>query len=244
MRRVAIMQARSGSTRLPRKVLLDIAGRPMLSQVLRRVKEIELCDDIVVATTQSAEDNEVVALADLEGVRWYRGSDQDVLDRYVEAARESRADVVVRITADCPLLDPDESNRVIAALSHPSASVDYASNVLRRTLPRGLDTEAFTMDALLRVAAFATSRPAREHVTWLIHTERPDLFTVRSVTAASDDSDLRWTVDTAEDLDVVRRGYSALGLDRRIAPWTEVRDHFRSHPELIAINASVHQKTS
>ena len=209
MRRVVVVQARMTSTRLPGKVLMDLAGAPLLERELERLRRCRLADEIVLAMTTNADDDPLVALADRLGLRWYRGSEHDVLSRYVGAAREARADVVVRVTSDCPLIDPDEVDAVIEALD---PATDYAANVLERRLPRGLDTEALWRDTLERIARMATSTPAREHVTWFCHTERPELFVIRSVPRPYDAADLRWTVDTPEDLELVRRLYAELDL--------------------------------
>ena len=240
MRRVAIVQARMTSTRLPGKVLMDLAGRPMLARQLARVKRCRLVDDIVVATTTNATDDAVVATARDEGVRWFRGSETDVLGRYAGAAQEARADVVIRLTADCPLIDPEVSDRVIATLSGEPGRWDYVSNVVpTRTFPRGLDTEALFADTLERVHRMAHSQAAREHVTPFIYQERPDLFSIGSVTDREDNSDLRWTVDTSIDLELVRRLYAALGIGERTVSYREVLAYARAHPELSALNALI-----
>jgi len=240
MRRVIVVQARMTSTRLPGKVLADVAGRPMLAQQLRRLAGCRLADELVVATTVNATDDPVVAVARGEGARWVRGSETDVLERYVGAAREARADVVVRVTADCPLIDPDVSDRVIAAASSHPGRWDYVSNVVpTRTFPRGLDTEALFADTLERVHRMAHSEAAREHVTPFIYQERPDLFAIGSVTDREDNSDLRWTVDTQADLELVRRLYAALGVGERAVGYRELLAYARAHPELSALNAPI-----
>src|SRR5688572_17919603 len=212
MKRVVIVQARMTSTRLPGKVLLDLGGRPVLAEVLRRVRAMKEQDELVVATTTLASDDPVVELAEREGVRWFRGDESDVLSRFAGAAQESKADLVVRITADCPLIDPAESGRVVLELRANASKAEYASNVLRRTYPQGLDTEAFWTETLNRVNSLASSANSREHVTWYIYRERPDLFICRSVTDTVDNSDLRWTLDTSEDLESIRRIYQGLSL--------------------------------
>jgi spore coat polysaccharide biosynthesis protein SpsF len=227
MKRVLIVQARTGSSRLPGKVLADLEGRPMLAQLLRRLKRCARADEIVVATTTNAADTPVIEIARREDVRWYRGDERDVLGRYAGAARESGADIVARITADCPLIDAAITDRVIDRAE--AGTVDYASNVLRRTYPRGLDAEALASDALYRAARLARSAESREHVTWFIYQERPDLFLLASVEDDCDNSDLRWTVDTAADLEHVRRIYAALELGQRDRPYREILDYERSH---------------
>jgi spore coat polysaccharide biosynthesis protein SpsF len=239
MRRVVVVQARMTSTRLPGKVLMDLAGAPMLERELERLARCRLADEILLALTTNADDDPLVALADRLGLRWHRGSEHDVLSRYLGAAREAEADLVVRVTSDCPLIDPEEVDTVIEALD-PQA--DYAANVLVRRLPRGLDAEALWRDTLERTARMATSTPAREHVTWFIHSERPDLFVTRSVARPYNAADLRWTVDTPEDLELARRLYADLDLAERPLALPEILAHVRAHPELAVINAHVEQK--
>jgi spore coat polysaccharide biosynthesis protein SpsF len=233
---VAILQARTTSTRLPGKVLMDLAGEPMLAQQLRRLFRATSLADVVVATTVNAADDEVVTVARNEGARVYRGSEFDVLSRYHDAARYAQADVIIRVTADCPLLDPDVVNRVVDALD---GNADYASNVVQRTFPIGLDVEAIRIETLAVIHSVATSPEAREHVTWYILQEQPDLFRRASVVDDVDNSDLRWTVDTAEDIDLVRRLFADLGLAERPVPYAQIVEHVRAHPELATANVAV-----
>ncbi len=181
-------------------------------------------------------------LARRMGLRWYRGSEQDVLSRYLGAARESHAELVVRVTSDCPLIDASETDAVIVALSERRGSCDYASNSLERHLPRGLDTEALWADVLERMARMASSPAAREHVTWFCREERPDLFLLHSVRRPYDAADLRWTVDTAADLALARRLYEDLGLADHDLPPAQIIAYLRAHPEVAAINAHIVQK--
>lgn len=243
MKRVIIVQARMTSTRLPGKVLMDLAGRPMLVQQLRRLKGCRLADEIIVATTTNSIDDQVVSVAEAEGVRWYRGSEFDVLSRYLGAARESRAEVIIRVTSDCPLIDSEITDLVIQELEGHAAECDFAANVIERTFPRGLDTEALFLDTLERIGRLGTSEPAREHVTYFLHYERPDLFSKRSVTDQVNNSDLRWTVDTQEDMELVREIYVELDLDQRHMTYRSIVEHLRSHPHLLAINGHVMQKS-
>jgi spore coat polysaccharide biosynthesis protein SpsF len=240
MRRVVvIVQARMTSARLPGKVLMDLAGRPMLERQLERLGRCERADEIVLATTVNATDDPLADLAARLELRCHRGSEHDVLDRYVGAARTADADAVVRVTADCPLIDPVETDLVIEALA---PGVDYAANIVERDLPRGLDVEALWRDTLDRVDRMATSAPAREHVTYFINAERPELFERCAVRRPFAAADLRWTVDTPEDLELVRRLYDELGLAERPLPLADVIAHVRAHPELAVINANVAQK--
>lgn len=200
-----VIQARMGSTRLPGKVLLDLCGRSVLERVVTRVQRAAGIDEVAIATTTKTEDDPVAALGRRLGVRVTRGPEQDVLTRYVIAARELQPDVVVRITADCPLIDPGVVTTVVRALT--GGRFDFASNAIDRTFPRGLDAEAMYVDVLYRVARLATTPAAREHVCWLIYSELPKLFLIRRVRDRDDNSDLSWTVDTPTDLEHVRRIY-------------------------------------
>ena len=240
------------STRLPGKILVDLAGRPMLAQELARLRLCKCADDIVIATTVNQTDDPVVELARKEGVGCFRGDENDVLSRYLGAARQARADVIVRITADCPLIDAGEVDRVVAALLDGTAKgnhgdkglADYASNTLERTFPRGLDAEAFHRDVLERVARMGHTPLAREHVTYFIHRERPELFVKRSVTSQNGEShaDLRWTVDEPVDLALVRRIYELFALGTTPLPYADLINMVVQHPELAAMNAHVAQK--
>ncbi len=234
---VAIVQARMGSTRLPGKVLADLGGAPLLDRVVARALACAAIDQVVVATGEHAEDDPIAVRARAIGAAIFRGSAHDVLDRYRGAAIAARADVIVRLTADCPLLDPAVIGAVVAALGD---DVDYASNTLVRSYPRGLDVEAFHADALYRIARLARSPAAREHVTAFV-LERPDLFVTRQVVAARDDSDLRITVDTADDLAAVRMIWDRLGGGGAIARCDEIVAFLRRHPEVRALNADVVQ---
>ena len=237
-RTVAIIQARMGSSRLPGKVLADIGGATMLAQVVRRLREANRVDEIMVATSVMLDDDAVADEAARLGAGVHRGSENDVLGRYLGAAREFRAEAILRITADCPLLDPGVVDLVIEALTD---EVDYASNTHDRRFPRGLDAEALHRDTLERIGRLGCSPAAREHVTAFVM-EQPALFRIVQVAAEVDDSDLRWTVDTADDLAMVRGLYDALGLDAAARPYRDVVAAVRARPELAAGNAHVRQK--
>jgi spore coat polysaccharide biosynthesis protein SpsF len=238
MKIVIIIQVRMSSTRLPGKVLMDVAGQPMLARQIQRLQNCA-ADEIIVATTNNGDDDPVVDLARKLDVGWFRGSEHDVLLRFVGAAHQAKADVVVRVTADCPLIDPDVTDRVVRELTDHPAECDYASNVLKRTYPRGLDVEVLYWDALVRIHRLARSQAAREHVTVLARTERPDLFLSRNVEDKDNNADLRWTVDTAADLQLVRALYEGLGLGERIVSYAETLAYVRAHSELARVNAGV-----
>lgn len=228
------------SERLPGKILLDVAGTPMLARQLRRLRRSVQLDAIVIATTTNATDDPVVTLASQESVEVFRGDEHDVLGRYLGAARAHDAGLIVRVTGDCPLIDPTVVDSVVEMATSSSDRCDYASNTIRRSFPRGLDVEALHRDVLERIGRLATSTPAREHVTYFLHRERPELFDVRQVVRSTDASDLRWTVDTADDLDLIRRMFEELDADT--ATTDELVERVRARPELSALNQHIEQK--
>ncbi len=230
------------STRLPGKVLADLDGHPMLYHVLRRARRCNLIDDVVVATTDRDTDDPVVAVANGLRTPCVRGSEHDVLERYAKAAATANADVIVRITADCPLLDPGLTDRVIWKLIE--SGCDYASNTMTPCYPLGLAAEAFRRGILDHMAQVANHPAEREHVTAYVH-RHCDQFDRQAVFEPDvDDSDLRWTVDTADDFSLVAELYQRLALGRFIRPYAEVVSYVRKHPELTAINAHVAQKAT
>jgi spore coat polysaccharide biosynthesis protein SpsF len=207
---VAILQARMSSTRLPGKVMKLLAGRPMIERQLERLRRSTSLDRLIVATSDDVSDDPLAGHLQEIGVEVFRGPLADVLDRYVGAARAFGVQgVVVRLTADCPLADPGVIDAVVRL--HAELGVDYVSNGRRRTYPRGLDVEVFGLDALLVAGREATDPYDREHVTPFIY-RNPDRFTLGELVQATDESDLRWTVDTPEDFAFVERVYAALYL--------------------------------
>jgi spore coat polysaccharide biosynthesis protein SpsF len=227
-----------GSSRLPGKVLLPLLDRPILSRVVERVRRATAVDEVVVATTQLAGDDAIAQLAADSGWALVRGSETDLLERYLEAASAHDADVVVRITSDCPLVDPALIDEVVRA--RHEAGVDYAANNLEpRTYPRGLDVEAFTRAALERADVEDHSPASREHATPYIY-RHPEVFRLLRVASAQDESNYRWCVDTPEDYELVRRLYDALGDDR--FGWHAAIEAMRSHPDWAALNSHVVQK--
>lgn len=206
-RTVAIVQARMTSTRLPGKVLADLAGAPMILRQLDRVARARTLDAIVVATSTDASDDPLAEVVEAAGCPVVRGSLDDVLDRFIAAVDASGADVVVRITADCPLISPRVIDEVVTAFRESGA--DYLSNTMAPTFPDGLDVEVVRADVLRAVAAEATDAPEREHVTLGVY-RRDDRFTIGNLAGDRDLSSLRWTVDTPEDLAFVRAVYAEL----------------------------------
>lgn len=252
MKVVAIVQARMGSTRLPGKVLKDIEGETMLARVVQRLSRSRLIDEILIATTDRVADDAIVEECQRCSVQVFRGDEDDVLDRYFRAAQLARAEVVVRITSDCPLIDPGVTDKTIRAFLDPTyldptyldpqgqAMPDYASNVVVRTYPRGLDTEVMTAQALERCWRAANQPYERTHVTPYIY-EHPAEFKILSVTGETDFSRHRWTVDTPEDLEFVRAIYARLkDHDDFGAP--DVLELLDREPALLELNHSVAQK--
>ncbi len=237
---VAILQARMGSTRLPGKVLHDLIGKPMLVHEMERILRAQRIDTIVVATTDLSLDDPVARLCREQDWHCFRGSQDDVLDRYYRAATEYRASAIVRLTADCPMIEPSVIDRVIAAFLDSSPASDYASNVFPvRTYPRGLDTEIFSMAAL--TASWRNERdPAlREHVTQHI-LKNPGRFRTLNVTEERDLSGMRWTVDTPEDFAFVEAVYRYFGHNRFSTD--DVLALLSRQPELLEINREIRQK--
>ena len=212
-----ILQARTGSTRLPGKVLADLGGQPMLGFLLDRLAALRV-DQLVVATSDLPQDDPVAELAAAKGVAAVRGSESDVLDRYLTALDRFPSDVVVRLTADCPLSDPAVIHAAIDLRADRQA--DYASNSLVRTYPVGLDVEVMAATALREAAAEATDRPEREHVTPFIY-RRPERFRLATLRIGESLAGERWTVDTPADLERVRSIVARLD-DPRTAGWREM----------------------
>lgn len=240
---VAIIQARMGSTRLPGKVLQDIAGQPMLWHVVRRARRAATLDRVVVATSTAAADEAVAAFCATQGIGCFRGSEDDVLDRYYQAAKHTGAEVVVRLTADCPLLDPGVVDCVVSRFL--SGGWDYAANINPPTFPDGLDTEVFSFAALDHAWREAHDPTHREHVTPYLRlsgqfrTVNLVLSEVEGVEnqADRDAHEHRWTVDDTADLEFVRRVYTALG-EKPEFGMHEVMTLLESQPELHQVNGA------
>jgi spore coat polysaccharide biosynthesis protein SpsF len=235
---VAIIQARMGSTRLPGKVLKDICGETMLARVVRRTRLASLLNEVVVATTLEPLDQPIEDECRSLGAPVFRGSENDVLDRYYRAAQAHDAGVVVRITSDCPLIDAEVIDQVIRAFF--SQPCDYASNGIERTFPRGLDTEVMSLKALARAWHEAKESYQRVHVTPYLW-QNPDRFRLVSVKGEMDLSQHRWTVDTSEDLEFVRQVYHRLKA-RDVFSWREALAVVEDQPELMELNRNIHQR--
>ncbi len=233
-RTAVIVQARTGSSRLPGKVLAEIEGTPLLALVLHAASRIPGVDEVILATTTNEADRKLLELARRVGATGFAGSENDVLDRFYRAAKKSATDKVIRVTADCPLLDPWVSGAVLETFN--AGGVDYVSNCHPCTYPDGLDTEVFSFAALERAWDEAALPSEREHVTPYLW-KHPELFRQKSVTHLENLSEFRWTVDEPDDLKFVR------SICARLAPaappyrMEQVLQLVRAAPELSRINA-------
>jgi spore coat polysaccharide biosynthesis protein SpsF len=260
---VALVQARMSASRLPGKVLLDIGGKPMLARVVDRTRRSDIIDQVVVATSVEKDDDPIETYCNQQGIDCYRGSLHDVLDRCYQAAKYHTADIVVRITADCPIIDPEIINQTLAAFFGTGPQIiteetaaepyytknsepawDFTANRLpppwRRTFPIGLDTEVCTFNALEIAWREADQPHQREHVMPFLY-ENDQRFRVLLVNHEPDWGSLRWTVDTPQDLELIREIFNRFE-GRDDFSWLEVLEIFKREPELSAINADVIHK--
>lgn len=241
MRIEAFVQARMGSTRLPGKVLKEVLGRPLLGYLIERLSQANEIDDIVILTTDNARDEPIVAFCENHGIAFYRGSEEDVLDRYLQAALERKPDAIVRITSDCPLIDPEVVDQVVKSYREGAANYDYVSNTLTATFPRGLDTEVFSYKALQKVDKEALTPEEREHATLYIY-RHPEIFRLKNIEHKPDLSLNRWTVDTAEDFALVSLILEHLYPQKHDFRLKDVLLLLAQHPEWNKINSHIRQK--
>jgi spore coat polysaccharide biosynthesis protein SpsF len=262
---IAIIQGRMSSSRLPGKILADIAGQPMLQRVFTRTSRAATVTETIFATTTDPSDDPVAEYCDFSGIPFTRGNLYDVLDRYYQAAKQAKADVVVRVTADCPVIDPTLIDDVVNTVTSGQSSVisgqfDFAANRLppprRRTFPIGLDTEACTFASLERAWKEGKELQHREHVMPYFYegveliTEHRSLqtgvsprgFRIALLHHPTDFGDYRWTVDTPEDLEFMRQIYYHFN-GRDDFTWKEVLDLVHNEPGLMQINAGIKHKT-
>ena len=241
MRIAATVQARMGSTRLPGKTLKPICGKPMLELLVERLKRSKV-DDVVIATTVAGADEVISDLAAEWGVKAFRGSEEDVLDRVLSAAEAFGADIIVEITGDCPLLDPEVVDRCIDYFL--ANDFDYVSNVVQRTYPRGLDTQVFPVAVLDEVSRKTNDPADREHVSLYIY-EHPGEYRLGHVLAPREltGPDMRWCVDTIEDFQLVQGVYEALYPTNPEFTCLDVMNLLNERPELAAVNVGISQKS-
>lgn len=238
MKTVAIIQARMTSTRLPGKVMMTIGGKPMLWYVLNRTRWAKSLSDVIIATSTDKSDDAIVEFCKKHKISYFRGSLEDVLSRYYHAAKKAGADIIVRVTADCPLVDGHLIDKGIELFNKTNA--DYLSNTIRRTFPRGFDFEILRFEILEKAYLMAKSRADREHVTGFVWRNENGQFKIKNLKSKMNKSKWRLTVDVAEDFKLVKiliEKYRAS--DKNYYLIVKILD---SHPEIMAINAHIEQK--
>jgi glutamate-1-semialdehyde 2,1-aminomutase len=234
LKTVAIVQARMGSTRFPKKVMRTICGTPMIGLVLKRLSNAKLVDQIVLATSENPRDDMVAKYVQELGYTIFRGSEEDVLDRYYRAAKEAEAELVVRVTGDCPLIDPVIVDETI--MMFLDSDVDYASNNAPPTFPHGLDAEVFTFQALEEAWGQSKTPQGREHVTPYI--TESGKFRKANHSYATDYSEERWTVDEPEDFEVVQKVFEYFNPEQDFS-WLDVLSLVKKHPEWFMANRHI-----
>lgn len=234
---VAIVQARMGSSRLPGKVMKKVLGRPLLWYLIDRLRKSKLIDKIVIATTSKTADRPILKLAQKMGVDSFTGSEDDVLDRYYQAAIKYDKDTIVRITADCPLIDPELVDKIIEHYLKNREHLDYAQSGL--SFPDGIvETAVFSFAALERTWKEAKLSSEREHVTSYIWTN-PHLFRIATIENSENLSNIRLTVDNEEDFQLVSKLLQALYQEGEIFHLQDMMNYLRRNPELLELNKHI-----
>lgn len=237
---VAIIQARMGSTRLPGKVMRHVQGKPLLQYQLERIGKARFINKIVVATTTNETEQPILDLCERLSVSYFSGPEDDVLTRFFDAATEQQADIVVRLTADCPLIDPRTIDQALAEYLANVGKYDYVSNTLERTYPRGFDVEVFSMKALEQACREAKEATYREHVTPYIY-HHPEKFKLASILNDTDLSSLRLTVDTEDDLELITRLLVYL-YENEDFTLEDITNLLQDKPDWSSINSHIEQK--
>lgn len=240
MKIAAIIQARMGSTRLSGKVMKDIKGKTVLSHVIERVSQSKLIGEIIIATTVLDRDNVIEAEAIKCGVKVYRGSEEDVLGRYYHAAKENNVDTIIRITSDCPVIDPYVIDEIIRLYLDEEYDLvtNAGSDLTQRTYPRGLDTEVFSFKVLEIAFQRAKEKYQREHVTPFIYERNNKVYYFKNEV---DYSKYRWTLDTEEDFQLINEIYNRLYKDKHNFYLHDIIELFKQDPNLFTINAHIEQ---
>ncbi|MDP3920141.1 MAG: glycosyltransferase family protein [Candidatus Omnitrophota bacterium] len=234
MKKSIFVQARMGSSRLPGKVMADLFGRPLLERLVERLRRSTSADQVVVLTSSAEADQAIEDLAYAMDVPVFRGDEDDVLDRYFQAAKKFQPDAIIRVTGDCPLIDPRVIDQVASFFE--TEDRDYVSNILIPTFPDGLDVEIFRIEALESCWRNAREKYQREHVTSYFY-ENPDLFRLANFRSPVDRSAMRWLVDEAPDLVFVRKVYERLYPDNATFLYADILALLDREPELQTLNA-------
>ncbi len=237
----AIIQARQGSVRLPGKVMKKVLGKPLLEFLLERVARVPALQDVVVATTDQESDDPIASFCERASISYYRGDSEDVLGRFLGAAQKFSVEVIVRITADCPLIAPEIIDKVVQRYLSLYPEIDYVSNTLIRTYPRGMDVEVFSFKSLNEAAERAVKVSDREHVTSFIYSH-PHRFRLAKVLGDIDDSRFRWTVDTQEDFQLIKNLIETLYPANNQFTYKDLLEAMEEHPDWFFINSHVEQK--
>jgi spore coat polysaccharide biosynthesis protein SpsF len=240
MKITAIIQARMGSSRLPGKIMKEVNGKPLLEYQIERVKQSKFINQIILATTNEVGDDRIEAFSNKLQIDCVRGSENDVLSRYNKAIKQFPTDIVVRLTSDCPLIDSNVIDLVIKKYLDNIDSVDYVSNTLERTYPRGMDVEVFSSNVLVEVNLLARKDHEREHVTPYIYLN--DKYSILQVISQEDNSNFRWTVDTTEDFTLISEILSRTYPNNPTFKLNDIISLVNKHPELTEINNHIEQK--
>lgn len=241
MKIVSTIEARMGSSRLPGKTLGEMAGKPMLELLIERLKRARKVDEIVVATTTEAEDEVITKLAERVGVKWFRGSSEDVLDRVLKAAKACQADIIVEMIGDNPLLEPQLVDEAIDI--YLKGDYDYVSNAIKETYPDGLYVQVFSVETLDEVARLTNDPADRENVSLYIY-EHPEKYRLYNMAATAEyhHPEYRWTVDTEADFQFVKAVYENLYYEKPTFAIADIMTLLAEKPELLKINAHIKQK--
>ncbi|MCG2717784.1 MAG: glycosyltransferase family protein [Nanoarchaeota archaeon] len=232
----ALIQTRMGSTRLPGKILKEVLGEPLLWHLCERLKFSEFIDEVIILTTEKKSDDPIVDFCKVNKLKYFRGSEYDVLDRHYQAAKKFKVDVIVRITSDCPLIDPQVTDRVIKYYLDNKGKFDYVSNCHPATYPDGLDTEVISFDILEEAWKNAKKPYEREHVTPYIW-DNPEIFRIGNVEYKKDVSmEERWTLDYEEDYQFIKIVYKNLYEEGQIFSMGDILQLLKESPEIKKIN--------
>lgn len=241
MKTGVVVQTRMGSTRLPGKVMLDICGKPVIEHVIDRLGQSKYLDEFIIATTVLPQDDVIAEKAENIGVKCFRGNEEDVLSRYYYAAKQHNLDIIVRVTSDCPLIDPFIIDNMLKFFISNDFDLvaNVAPNITQRTFPRGLDAEVFSFLSLERAFNNAAKQYQREHVTPYIYEEGSRIYYYKN---NIDYSKYRWTLDTEEDFELITAVYRHLYKGNHDFYFKDILELLKRFPEIADINAAVEQK--